>query len=398
MGRILAAVMSDRSFFRNKICQLLEGVGTLDVLNGANLNGESAASVVEMAPDVLVMEAGAYAPQAPTFARQVMGLLPRTTVVAIVESEKDPAIPSLVEAGVMGIILDKAPREELLRVIQSASSGRRIVDRAIGRRLSESVLNETEGQASGAFLCSLTGREIEVLKLVAEGKRNSQIALSLGLSDQTVKAHLSNIFSKLGVNSRTAAALVGVKHGWFAPVANPPGGGSPALQGSRNDCGHAPATIAHSAPVAPDTPSVDARTGALPREEIALMFGHLLDEIGEGCWLIQNERVAYANPTIANMFGYSQKDLVGIRFEEVLPTRLRAPIRQLHRMRLAGQRVPTRYSVTAERRNGSVFVARVSVSAVWHKHERIVVASISDAGGKCPGEDDVLRWLTRTDV
>lgn len=122
---------------------------------------------------------------------------PRVLVLTTYDTEAD--ILAAIEAGASGYLLKDAPPDELTAAVRAAAAGQSALAPAIAQRLMQRMRQPSQ---------SLTGREAEVLALVAEGLSNQQIAQHLFLSQATVKSHLVHIFTKLGVDSRTAAVAV----------------------------------------------------------------------------------------------------------------------------------------------------------------------------------------------
>jgi RNA polymerase sigma factor (sigma-70 family) len=117
----------------------------------------------------------------------------------------DEQIYRAMQAGARGYLLKSAPRDELLEAIRAVSRGERFLPSAIAHRLADRVAGD-----------ELSPREIEVLRLIAAGKSNKEIASALGISDETVKRHVSNVFAKLKVSDRAQATAEAIRRGVIA--------------------------------------------------------------------------------------------------------------------------------------------------------------------------------------
>lgn len=137
-------------------------------------------------------------------------------VIALTSVLEDVAVTSAIRAGAIGYLLKDAESSELTTAIKAAATGRVYLTPAALARLMREV------GAPASMPEALTAREVDVLRLIAEGRSNREIAVSLSVTDQTVKSHVSHILGKLGVCSRTQAALYAIQAGLVA-------GGNPAL-------------------------------------------------------------------------------------------------------------------------------------------------------------------------
>jgi len=131
---------------------------------------------------------------------------PAPRVLILTTYETDDQIIAAIEAGAAGYLLKAAPREEIAAGIRSVAAGQSALSPQVAIRLVE----RTRNQATPA---PLSPRETEVLRLVAQGRANKQIATTLGIAESTVKTHLLSIFDKLGVTDRTRAATLALEHG-----------------------------------------------------------------------------------------------------------------------------------------------------------------------------------------
>lgn len=174
---------------------------------GEAADGEEAVRMArKLKPDVTLMDLLMPVMNGIEATEVIRRELPEVEVVALTSVLEDGAVSGAVRAGAVGYLLKDTKAEELCRAIKGAAAGQVQLSPEAAVRLMREVRSPESPE-------SLTGRETEVLKLLARGKANKQIASSLFVGEKTVKAHVSNILSKLGVQSRTQAALHAVRTG-----------------------------------------------------------------------------------------------------------------------------------------------------------------------------------------
>lgn len=170
-------------------------------------NGEEALEMVrELEPDVVLMDLLMPVMDGIEATKAIRSELPEVEVVALTSVLEDASVTGAVRAGAIGYLLKDTEAEELHRAIRGAAEGRVQLAPAAAAKLMREVRAPERPEA-------LTDRETEVLKLLARGKANKQIASELFVEEKTVKAHVSGILRKLGVRSRTQAALHAVRAG-----------------------------------------------------------------------------------------------------------------------------------------------------------------------------------------
>ncbi len=174
---------------------------------GEAANGEEAVAMAqELRPDVVLMDLLMPVMDGISATEAIRRDLPDVEVIALTSVLEDASVTGAVRAGAIGYLLKDTEAAELRRAITAAAEGRvHLVPEAAARLMREVRAPES--------LESLTGRETEVLTLLARGRANKQIAAALYVSEKTVKAHVSSILMKLGVQSRTQAALHALRTG-----------------------------------------------------------------------------------------------------------------------------------------------------------------------------------------
>jgi DNA-binding NarL/FixJ family response regulator len=199
-------ITDDHSVVRQGLRMFLSLDPDLEVVGEAENGQEALAMARDLLPDVVLMDLlmpvmdGIQATQA------IRTELPEVEVIALTSVLEDASVTGAVRAGAIGYLLKDTDAEELKRAIRAAAEGRvHLAPEAAAR-----LMHEVRAPVSPE---ELTEREAEVLQLVARGKANKQIASDLFVSEKTVKAHVSSILMKLGVQSRTQAALHAVRTG-----------------------------------------------------------------------------------------------------------------------------------------------------------------------------------------
>jgi NarL family two-component system response regulator LiaR len=178
----------------------------LEVVGEAENGQEALAMARELKPDVVLMDLLMPVMDGIAATQAIRSELPDVEVIALTSVLEDASVTGAVKAGAIGYLLKDTDAEELKRAITAAAEGRVHLAPEAAARLMREVRAPERPE-------DLTERETEVLKLLARGKANKQIAASLFVSEKTVKAHVSSILMKLGVQSRTQAALHAVRAG-----------------------------------------------------------------------------------------------------------------------------------------------------------------------------------------
>ena len=146
--------------------------------------------------------------------KKIIAYAPLTRVVVLTISDQDGDVMEAIFAGACGYLLKDASVEDVMRGIQSAAVGESLISPTIAGKVLERIRAATASpEAAEAIKAELSDREIEVLKLIANGKDNAQIAADLHISPKTVKNHISNILMKLQIENRIQAAVYAVRSG-----------------------------------------------------------------------------------------------------------------------------------------------------------------------------------------
>jgi DNA-binding NarL/FixJ family response regulator len=215
MSRIRVLIVDDQPLARAGFRAVLEATGTVEVVAEA----ESGEQAIELAsrhdPDVVLMDVRMPGMDGIEATR----LMPRQKVLILTTFGLDDYIIEALRAGASGFLLKDAPVEELVRAIRTVAAGdaqlspavtKRLLDQ-VARRLPSAVQRDTDS------LDELTEREREVLRLLAVGMSNAEIAAALVVSEPTVKTHVSSVLSKLGLRDRVQAVIYAYENGLITP-------------------------------------------------------------------------------------------------------------------------------------------------------------------------------------
>lgn len=195
--------------------QLLEREADLEVVGEAADGAQAVALVERLRPDVAIMDISMPVMTGIEATRQIKASHPNTAILILTAYDDDQYIFALLEAGAAGYLLKDVPSAEVVRAVRSVHAGEPVLHPAIARK----VLARFAASAEQAVPASdhgeqpLTDREHEVLQLAACGLSNAEISSRLYLSIRTVQVHLTHIFTKLGVGSRTEAVIAGLRSG-----------------------------------------------------------------------------------------------------------------------------------------------------------------------------------------
>ncbi|HEY7342716.1 MAG TPA: response regulator transcription factor [Ktedonobacterales bacterium] len=206
--RILIA--DDHSVVRQGLKMFLGLDPELEVVGEAANGEEAVRKAGELHPDVVLMDLLMPKMDGITATATIRRAQPDTEVIALTSVLEDATVVSAVRAGAIGYLLKDTQADELCGAIHAAAAGQvRLAPQAAARLMNEVRTPENPDM--------LTEREIEVLRLLAQGQANKEIARSLHIAEKTVKTHVSNILAKLGLQSRTQAALYALRVGIASP-------------------------------------------------------------------------------------------------------------------------------------------------------------------------------------
>ena len=207
--RILIA--DDHSMVRQGLRMFLELDPELEVVGEASNGDEAVRMARQLRPDVVVMDLVMPGMDGIAATKVIRDDLPETEVLALTSVLEDALVVGAVRAGAIGYLLKDLQGDELCRAIKAAAAGQVQLARQAASRLMQEIRTPEHPE-------TLTERENEVLRLLSQGLSNKEIAHHLALGEKTIKTHVSHILVKLGVQSRTQAALAGVRLGLVPPT------------------------------------------------------------------------------------------------------------------------------------------------------------------------------------
>lgn len=208
MAVVRVLIADDHALIREGLRKILTMDPGIEVV-GEVENGQAAVDFVRREPvDVVLLDVSMPVMNGVEACRQIKQVKPGVAVVALTIHDQDDYLFEMIRAGVSGYILKDVSPDKLVETIRGVARG----ESFIPPQLATKIFQEFSRLAERNNPDGLTERELEVLRLVAAGASNREIASTLYISEKTVKNHLSNIFQKIGVTDRTQAALYALKH------------------------------------------------------------------------------------------------------------------------------------------------------------------------------------------
>jgi NarL family two-component system response regulator LiaR len=205
---IRVLLVDDHAVVRQGLKMFLELDTGIEVVGEARDGVEAVEMAGKLQPAVVVMDLLMPKMTGIEATREIRRLYPEIEVLALTSVLDDNSVVEAIKSGATGYLLKNAQPEDLCQAIHAVASGKVQLSPEAATKLVREVCTETPP------LESLTARERDVLKLLASGATNKQIASDLSIVEKTVKTHVSNVLSKLGLQSRTQAALYAVQRGW----------------------------------------------------------------------------------------------------------------------------------------------------------------------------------------
>ncbi|HYZ02077.1 MAG TPA: response regulator transcription factor [Candidatus Binatia bacterium] len=207
-------ITDDQTLFRSGLAKLLEADKRIEVIGEAG-DGEEAIEMVDsMSPDVVLMDLKMPNLDGVEATARITQAHPEVKVLVLTTFDADNHFIQALKAGASGYVLKDSEPDAIVSSILAVVSGERVMATAVANR----VLDMLTGTVTPKeFYDGLTPREIEILKLLAAGMANKQIAYNLKISEKTVRNHVSNTYEKLGIYDRSQAVLYAVRKGLVEP-------------------------------------------------------------------------------------------------------------------------------------------------------------------------------------
>ncbi len=199
-ARIRVLIADDHPVVRSGVASVLASQADFEVVGEAEDGARAVALASALAPDIVLMDLRMPVLSGVEATAAIVRSAPATRVVILTTYVTDGEVLRAIEAGAVGYLLKDVPHEELFRALRAVAAG--------GRYLAPVVTERLMAQWQKPSASVLTERELEVLRAVARGASNKRIAMELGITEPTVKAHLVHVFEKLGVENRTSAVRV----------------------------------------------------------------------------------------------------------------------------------------------------------------------------------------------
>lgn len=204
--QITVYLLDDHELVRRGIREVLESVGDIRVVGESALAAEAVERILALRPDVALLDGRLPDGSGIDVCRQIRDADPQIAAIILTSYDQDEPLFAAIRAGAAGYLLKQVKGNDLLDAVRRVAAGQSMLDPA----LTASVLERLRhgGDEPGGHL---TDKEEQILELVGEGLTNRQIAARLGLAEKTVKNYVSTMLGKLGVDSRTQAAIVALK-------------------------------------------------------------------------------------------------------------------------------------------------------------------------------------------
>jgi len=210
--RVLLA--DDHVTVRHGLKLLIDGQPDMKVVSEASDGDSALKCALEFKPDVIVMDISMPGMNGLVATRALKQLQPDAAIVTLTRHSDDAYLQELLRAGVSGYVLKQSASSELLQAIRVAAAGGQYLDSTLTARVTAGFLGR-EGKRIGKSGAQVTERESEVLRLIASGYSNKEIAARLDLSVKTVEAHKANAMRKLGLTGRIDIVKYAILQGWL---------------------------------------------------------------------------------------------------------------------------------------------------------------------------------------
>jgi DNA-binding NarL/FixJ family response regulator len=209
MNPIRVMIVDDHEIVREGLQILLAEEAEFEVVGTAADGIAALALVGQLKPDVVLMDVAMPDMNGIEVTKRILAGTPNARVLILTTFAEDQSVRAAIQAGAIGYLLKDVLKADLLRALRDTASGRASLHPEAQKHLMHQVIEI----GSPPPHTNLTKREADILRLLAKGRSNKEIALALSLTEGTVKGYASMIFDKLGVEDRTQAALYAVKHG-----------------------------------------------------------------------------------------------------------------------------------------------------------------------------------------
>jgi DNA-binding NarL/FixJ family response regulator len=202
----------DQAVIRDGLEMLLNLEKDFQVVGAAQDGSEAVELAAQKQPDLILMDLKMPIMNGIEATREIHAKFPNIKILVLTTYDDDEWVFDAIRAGASGYLLKDTPRQKIVEAIRGTVEGKSFVDPAVAGKLLNQVASK-QTQPTSILTDKLTERELDVLRLIAKGINNSEIANQLHLSEGTVRNHVSSILEKLGVSDRTQAAVIAIQHG-----------------------------------------------------------------------------------------------------------------------------------------------------------------------------------------
>jgi DNA-binding NarL/FixJ family response regulator len=203
-------IVDDQTLFRSGLARLLDGDDRVSVIGEAGDGVEAVQKVSTLKPDIVLMDLRMPNLDGIEATRKIVAEHPEVKVLILTTFEADNHVIQALKVGASGYILKDSQPDAIVSSILAVAAGERVMSVAVASRVLEMLTGTTTPKE---FYDGLTAREIEILKMLASGMANKQIAYKLKISEKTVRNHVSNMYEKLQIYDRSQAVLYAVRKG-----------------------------------------------------------------------------------------------------------------------------------------------------------------------------------------
>ncbi|MBL7166729.1 MAG: response regulator transcription factor [Dehalococcoidales bacterium] len=219
MNKIRVLVVSQQSLLRHGIEHSLGSTEGMEIIGSVELNDAALADIETSPPDVAVVDVDGYNGYGLSLARRIRQRSPNIGVVLLTSTPNDDQLFQALKVQAAACLDKEVGTDELIAAVERTARGEHPINEslAVRPRVAEKVLSQFQKLAwqkdAEDIMSPLTPREIEILNYIAKGYLNKQIAIELGISEQTIKNHVTSILRKLNANARTEAVVLAIKQG-----------------------------------------------------------------------------------------------------------------------------------------------------------------------------------------
>ena len=218
-NKIQVFILSQQSLFRQGIEHSLSTMEDIEITGAAEVNDEVLSTIDNLPPDVAIVDIDAPSDSGLTLARRIKQRLPNIGVVALTSNLNDTQLFQALKAQAAAYVNKEITADQLVDTIRRVARGEHPINESLTTRpnVANKVLQQFQELSwrseAEAFASPLTPRETKILNYIAQGYLNKQIAFELGISEQTIKNHVTSILRKLNANARTEAVVLAIKQG-----------------------------------------------------------------------------------------------------------------------------------------------------------------------------------------